>query len=952
MSVAGKARHFPNQLELLYDTRKEARLLHALIRDATAHPGTATSRPIGSATVAPTPGRGTSVFTTPIAFNPTTFTIVSAEPDTIRIDQLFGKYTTRIIVLGQGGAADNLEFIIGKDDGQGNIGKAAFAGQILNIEAVSTTPITLIEGTDLALPGGVNFKINGGSNVTIIYDSTLDKWKFLHEALVQRLDELLDVTITTPATGEHLEFNGTQWVNVTDFTLKTPQGADIKNVNSIVDLNLNLIQFSSTAPHLDFVLIGDRTMRWTVNSTIFAEMSDLANPGLKMSQPIYLQSNNIYFDSPAGTRRMLFDGTSSTDLRLPAGEFYRVIVGASQRFGVSDAQISMLTVPIDFEEITIPANPVANHGRFYAKDVGGTHSEPFWLDELGTETNIIGGVSFPIEPPVDDREDTWTGSQNIDLNLTTAHSTKFTLDQDLTITLSNIPPDETQIEFEIELLQDATGGWTVTFPPEVVETITIASAANALTVVTLRVNDGANVHAIATIAGTITGGGGASPLTTKGDIFGFDTADARIPVGTDNQILIADSVQALGVKYALITNPNLASGDFDNITGVGIQTQNFDVGNFNVIEINQLTFKEIGQNIADGLFGITYTANPVNDRHMFVTNSGEVFRIEDGFVDFFAGFFDMTERVSPADPPANQGRFFTKDVGGATRPFFVNSTEPEVDLTLGAGANKQLSNLAATVAINLALVPDGDNSRDLGTATIRWRDLFIDEINIQDDVANTPAGGVTVITADTGGMNLGVASTSGILDVFFGGVSKIQFLEDRIKFNDVGQRHEIRADGNSMNLVVENATDTLEISNAPRAFPIAEFDDFLLKLNTKSTSDTSPYEIIFNFRNNAPEGLTDPNIGNITWEGLNSVDALKTYVQIQAGIDDATSTSEDGFFEVFVAVDGTLNKILNMDAQASALRMGFFGVAPVTRRSPAATSAAIITALEQLGLFV
>lgn len=41
-----------------------------------------------------------------------------------------------------------------------------------------------------------------------------------------------------------------------------------------------------------------------------------------------------------------------------------------------------------------------------------------------------------------------------------------------------------------------------------------------------------------------------SPLTTKGDLWGRSTADARIPVGTDGQVLTADSTQALGVKWA------------------------------------------------------------------------------------------------------------------------------------------------------------------------------------------------------------------------------------------------------------------------------------------------------------------------------------------------------------------------------------------------------------------
>ena len=44
--------------------------------------------------------------------------------------------------------------------------------------------------------------------------------------------------------------------------------------------------------------------------------------------------------------------------------------------------------------------------------------------------------------------------------------------------------------------------------------------------------------------------GATSPLTTKGDVWGYSTLDARIPVGTNNQVLTADSTQALGVKWA------------------------------------------------------------------------------------------------------------------------------------------------------------------------------------------------------------------------------------------------------------------------------------------------------------------------------------------------------------------------------------------------------------------
>jgi hypothetical protein len=44
-------------------------------------------------------------------------------------------------------------------------------------------------------------------------------------------------------------------------------------------------------------------------------------------------------------------------------------------------------------------------------------------------------------------------------------------------------------------------------------------------------------------------GNGTSPLTTKGDLYSHSTADARLPVGTDGQCLVADSTQTLGLKW-------------------------------------------------------------------------------------------------------------------------------------------------------------------------------------------------------------------------------------------------------------------------------------------------------------------------------------------------------------------------------------------------------------------
>lgn len=57
--------------------------------------------------------------------------------------------------------------------------------------------------------------------------------------------------------------------------------------------------------------------------------------------------------------------------------------------------------------------------------------------------------------------------------------------------------------------------------------------------------------------------GNLSPLTTKGDLVAFSTLNDRLPVGSDTQILTADSTQPLGVKWA-------APAATGTVTGTGV----------------------------------------------------------------------------------------------------------------------------------------------------------------------------------------------------------------------------------------------------------------------------------------------------------------------------------------------------------------------------------------------
>ncbi len=92
-----------------------------------------------------------------------------------------------------------------------------------------------------------------------------------------------------------------------------------------------------------------------------------------------------------------------------------------------------------------------------------------------------------------------------------------------------------------------------------------------------------------------------SPLTTKGDLLSFSTVNARLPVGTNGQVLTADSAQTLGVVWAAPASgaPTLvgSTGTPTLITAVG------GVG-FTGTSYSNINF------IAGNAGAVTVTANP------------------------------------------------------------------------------------------------------------------------------------------------------------------------------------------------------------------------------------------------------------------------------------------------------------------------------------------------------
>lgn len=172
---------------------------------------------------------------------------------------------------------------------------------------------------------------------------------------------------------------------------------------------------------------------------------------------------------------------------------------------------------------------------------------------------------------------TSTADRTLIFNLNDASRT-ISLNGQLTVPTTAVVSGTNTGDQTITLTGDVTGSGTGSFAATLAATTnstltTISSLVSVGTITTgtwnattIAINKGGT--------GQITKAAGfdaLSPSTTKGDIIVYSTTNIRLPVGSDGQILTADSTQTSGLKWgSALTNPMTTAGDiiYENATPV------------------------------------------------------------------------------------------------------------------------------------------------------------------------------------------------------------------------------------------------------------------------------------------------------------------------------------------------------------------------------------------------
>jgi hypothetical protein len=102
------------------------------------------------------------------------------------------------------------------------------------------------------------------------------------------------------------------------------------------------------------------------------------------------------------------------------------------------------------------------------------------------------------------------------------------------------------------------------------------------------------------------------PLTTKGDLYGFSTVPARLPVGTNAQVLTADSTASTGLKWAAASGGGMTL--ISTITASSASSVSFTSIPSTYTNL-LLTWEKVYSDIDNTYWGIRFNNDTTADYH-------------------------------------------------------------------------------------------------------------------------------------------------------------------------------------------------------------------------------------------------------------------------------------------------------------------------------------------------
>jgi len=720
-------------------------------------------------------------------------------------------------------------------------------------------------------------------------------------------------------------------------------GDIVMNNNDITGLNAiaftdagGQIAGSVSSPHMNFVLTGASTFRFTANAQNILDISDASGIVVVGTHNIALGNNNvtgineISFNQDANQK--FTDGVNGITYNVPTGDRHMFSVNGAEQFRVDDGLLDFFNQFVDMDNLATPANPTSGTRRLF---VNSSNGELSVRTSAGATVSLEGaggggGESFPIDPVIFDFGTT-SGTLAMKLDGSDSgdgHSFKVTMNGNVTLTFDNPPASGTQHEFEMEFVQDATGGRTVTHPASVAETVTISSGAGKVTIVTYRTNDGGTTyHAIPALRGSVDLGSTGFMTTTMSNMGTTAMSADLLPSAT--------AIRDIGSNTLFFSDVFTGTLDLGDATDI--------------------------QTLLGTSTGIVYNVK-TGDSHQFAVNSINQVQID-------------TDAIFPSTTAV--------DDCGKTAQRWDNVYTGT--LNLGTSSNNQtLVGSASGITYN---VKTGD-SHDFAVNSITKFEVDGTSINITADILPTTTA---LHNIGSGSFALAAIFTTNVrfnASTLFinGGASGLTFevpTGDKFEY-EINNVAEFTVNATNIDLhtnVVDNAgtinfTDGNALASSPvemnLTFPAAA-DHFTWDFNSNERYEWGEGTTQFKSANGANldwlfERIDSaPNDGDvimqIDYQGEDSAGNPTDYVREIFTAEDITSASEAGGWKIQVATgSGSLGGGIEVRGDAnttSLVGLSFFGGTPVekqnitgARDNPEGALKNLLTALGLFGLIL